>query len=428
VARFFWVNSGMRLALTPLVLVSDAKSPAAAEDVSFEQHLRKAEHRPADYRLRVTAIFQQEWQPQARLYALASGHGEKLFPLREPEAGFGFSWFRIDEAATGPLARALYRQLRHSLSASRAAELPPEGLGPEGASGDGLDALARLLREQPPATWAAAGRALGRILDAPDRDGDGMPDRAGEAPLDEERFGSDPAKPDTDGDGLSDFDEARARIWIDRGERAEKGGRVVVPDPRRPDSDGDGLPDGRDPEPLFPYPTRLEPGTVTIDGRLEAREWDPLGRIDDRDMKAELFARWNRDGLGLAARLDRLGWVQLQLDGAGDGWYRGRENLGVNLYWQSHRRPTRPSRPCGTRRRRGARPRSTPRSSSASRRSRLRPDRRGRGGWWRRGSRGARRWASRPRRAGACGSRWRSSRRPRRRSTGNTPRWGTTTA
>jgi hypothetical protein len=336
VARFFWVNSGMRLALAPLVLVADARTPAAAEAPDFPKLLEAAKRPPSAGALRVTAIFQQEWQPQAKLYALAPGEGEKLLASREPHAGFGSSWFRMDEAATGPLVRHLYRQLRHALSVTRVARLPPEGLGPSGRSGDGLDALAQLLREQPAATWAAVGRELGRLADAPDRDGDGVPDQAADAPLDEERFGSDPAKPDTDGDGLSDFDEARARIWIDRGQGCERGGPMIVPDPRKPDSDGDGVADGRDPEPLFPFPTRLEPGKVTIDGKLEAKEWDPLGRIDDRDMKAGLFTRLSADGLGLAARLDRLGWVQLQLDGAGDGWYRGRDNIGISLYWQSH--------------------------------------------------------------------------------------------
>jgi len=68
---------------------------------------------------------------------------------------------------------------------------------------------------------------LGAPPQNPDTDGDGLSDD------DEATYGTDPNNPDTDGDGLNDGDEL--------GEGT---------DPLNPDTDGDGDPDGSDPHPL----------------------------------------------------------------------------------------------------------------------------------------------------------------------------------
>ncbi|MBW2579104.1 MAG: hypothetical protein JRE38_13730 [Deltaproteobacteria bacterium] len=73
-----------------------------------------------------------------------------------------------------------------------------------------------------------------------DRDGDGLPDYSpygDELRITEETLGSSTSEADTDGDGLSDLEEAIAGL---------RGGT----DPNNPDTDGDGLLDGSDPSPL----------------------------------------------------------------------------------------------------------------------------------------------------------------------------------
>jgi hypothetical protein len=73
-----------------------------------------------------------------------------------------------------------------------------------------------------------------------DRDGDGVPDYSpygDELSITEEALGSSTNHADTDGDGLSDLEEATAGV---------RGGT----DLNRPDTDGDGLADGSDPDPL----------------------------------------------------------------------------------------------------------------------------------------------------------------------------------
>ena len=73
-----------------------------------------------------------------------------------------------------------------------------------------------------------------------DRDGDGVPDYSpygDELSITEETLGSSTSSADSDGDGLSDLEEATAGV---------RSGT----DPNHPDTDRDGLGDGNDPDPL----------------------------------------------------------------------------------------------------------------------------------------------------------------------------------
>ena len=86
----------------------------------------------------------------------------------------------------------------------------------------------------------AAGR-WGTVETFKDRDGDGVPDYStlygDELSITEETLGSSTSHADTDGDGLSDLEEATAGV---------RSGT----DPNNPDTDGDGLIDGSDPDPF----------------------------------------------------------------------------------------------------------------------------------------------------------------------------------
>ena len=88
--------------------------------------------------------------------------------------------------------------------------------------------------------FGAAGR-WGSVETFKDRDGDGVPDYSflygDELSITEETLGSSTSHADTDGDGLSDLEEAIAGV---------RSGT----DPNNPDTDGDGLIDGSDPDPL----------------------------------------------------------------------------------------------------------------------------------------------------------------------------------
>ncbi|WP_297073092.1 calcium-binding protein [Thermococcus sp.] len=63
-----------------------------------------------------------------------------------------------------------------------------------------------------------------------------------------------PTNPDTDGDGLSDYDELHFNYIYTSYDRADNstsiiGGNQIILDPTNPDTDGDGIPDGSDPVP-----------------------------------------------------------------------------------------------------------------------------------------------------------------------------------
>jgi hypothetical protein len=90
------------------------------------------------------------------------------------------------------------------------------------------------------ADYTGKSRRWGTVQGFKDRDGDGVPDYSpygDDLRITEETLGSSTSEPDTDGDGLSDLEEAIA-------------GARSGTDPNDPDTDGDGLLDGDDPDPL----------------------------------------------------------------------------------------------------------------------------------------------------------------------------------
>jgi outer membrane protein OmpA-like peptidoglycan-associated protein len=94
-----------------------------------------------------------------------------------------------------------------------------------------------------------------------DSDGDGLPD--GEEAL---RVGTDPLRVDTDGDGLSDWDESR----------------VYNSHPTNADTDGDGLSDGNEVKKHKTDPLKADTdGGGINDGTEVQRNTNPVDRADD---------------------------------------------------------------------------------------------------------------------------------------------------
>jgi hypothetical protein len=97
-----------------------------------------------------------------------------------------------------------------------------------------------LLGSIPVEEYVDPSRGWGSVATFKDRDGDLVPDYSpyeDELAITEETFGSSSDLADTDGDGLTDLEEAIAGV---------RGGT----DPNHSDTDGDGLLDGSDPDPL----------------------------------------------------------------------------------------------------------------------------------------------------------------------------------
>ena len=155
-------------------------------------------------------------------------------------------------------------------------------------------------------------------------------DDAPSLPLDERRLGSDPARLDTDADGLDDLGEALATIGADQGLQAVWAGRADHHrcDPRNPDTDGDGLRDGDDSEPLCAASTTVGRATPKVDGDVADGEWLPFVRLDEPEVRATFHISFDGDALHLAARCETpVREIVIYVDADDDGWYVGRDNL-----------------------------------------------------------------------------------------------------
>ena len=189
----------------------------------------------------------------------------------------------------------------------------PDPLGPSGWHmdwGPHYDGIALTNREYG-ADWALYPTPYDGYMECMDADHDGLPDSDGRVWLDEARFGSDPARSDTDQDGLDDLAEYAAYNFRSA-------------DVHDPDTDGDGLLDGIDPEPLYdvlPYLKELTAPRPVIDGVIEAR-WPLLASgyyytQNTAQFTLTSYAGWDGDALYLAFASTRRLRFMLSLDGSG---------------------------------------------------------------------------------------------------------------
>ncbi len=177
---------------------------------------------------------------------------------------------------------------------------------------------------------------FGEVVTAKDEDEDGIPDDCPAVPLDEKRFGSDPRKKDTDGDGLDDLEEVMASSWVfedlvwpdDINSRA----RYLLPNPNNPDTDGDGLRDSIDPYPLYACGTLIgrDPNMrwfwLDEDTSEEARPY-PLPPIA-QPLHSDIYLYHDDEYLYFRFLLSLPApVVGIQLDCNADGWFVGTDNL-----------------------------------------------------------------------------------------------------
>ncbi len=154
-------------------------------------------------------------------------------------------------------------------------------------AGSDWDALAKLWSRFE--GWGALVAPHRRSCESIDVDGDGLVDDDPRLPFDELRLGTDPTRPDTDGDGLSDLAELAAGLYAGS-------------DPLAVDTDGDGLLDGDDPWPL-----------EATTGEIPSGELAAVAHGNG----IELEAAWSPDALRLALTTADADDLFLELDGSG---------------------------------------------------------------------------------------------------------------
>ncbi|MGC8863502.1 MAG: PA14 domain-containing protein [Armatimonadota bacterium] len=158
-----------------------------------------------------------------------------------------------------------------------------------------------------------------------DADNDGLPDDDRRLPMDEKRFGSDPGKIDTDGDGLDDLAEFCADIY--RGA-----------DPRKIDTDGDGIPDGQDANPTVALAETMaysDTGSA-VDGVFDGN-YRPLATgvyvTNSPELaQARIFACWNEDALWLFVRSRIKCVLEMMIDtSAENGFWEGGDTYPIRV-------------------------------------------------------------------------------------------------
>jgi hypothetical protein len=169
-----------------------------------------------------------------------------------------------------------------------------------GRFGGQYDCNAFIFREWPVNDWFwLPANGVGHIVLTADADGDGVPDDDPRVALDEKRLGSDPHKVDTDGDGLTDLQEAMAGIFSGT-------------NPRKKDTLGTGVIDSRNPWPLDPEKQDRPRKTPVLDGTISPGEWEPLSTLSG-PFKGETYLQWDENGVYLAAVIDQPVTMDVQL-------------------------------------------------------------------------------------------------------------------
>ncbi len=175
-----------------------------------------------------------------------------------------------------------------------------------GYFGNQFDVNAHIWRNMPKEDWFWC--TYGEVMICDDKDEDGLPDDDPRLAMDERRFGSDPTKKDTDGDGFTDLQEACAGLF-------------TPTSPTNIDTDGDGVIDGKDDYPLYPINVNIPKKRTTIDGIISPGEWTQLMPATGQFINGESYLNWDDGCVQLAFVMDRPFKLVLDIDADADGWF-----------------------------------------------------------------------------------------------------------
>ncbi len=383
-SRYFWVNSGMRLWVDYQFFVDDrwqrwGVEPEGAvgvykglplcrsysgqdyaqpgggtftildtKDINRVTNDPVIEERP--YSGQIEQAFVRKWNPNAKkweFYNSGGGtYGVDGFPQGVPGrsqflGGGDTAWlathefhhdmeshgqFSLSNREDDRIAFNHYNPRHRTLSGNgNVDEMTWSSSGRHGEHWDGMAFWDRVLSD---AQWLRL--YFGYTETVKDADGDGVPDDDPRLPLDEKRFGSNPARASTDG-LMGDLPKAMLSNWAPSPLQAswiKTGYQGVVPDPKKLDNDGDGVPDDQDSYPLYPYEPFIVAHRATIDG--DPFEWRdvPVGGKVVSGTGVGLTFKQSHDEAGYYGLFEVKGpWkrIDTMLDGEGLGVYSGVE-------------------------------------------------------------------------------------------------------
>ncbi len=317
---FYFRNSGARLNCELHWLVIDAPPPPTEGPTmnNIDADLRRRGVQPGVYDgVFVTGIgLAGNWGGFTILDGTAAcfgGHGDRAgltwYPQDEPDTAYGTAWnFAHEYQHAIDLVTAQNAGRKDLLHAHPYTDRNEPFFKGFYQGGEHWDWIACTFREFD--GWLDLKGVTDTILECADADGDGMPDADERLPLDEQRFGSDASKKDTDGDGLDDLAEFTAD-------------RYAGSDPTKADTDGDGRNDGEDRYPVIPIAAEVP---YRIPG--ETPEWQALiegafARNDEGGLVGAAVA-WNEKALYFRFAAKRRFTVHAKIDGSADnGFWEG---------------------------------------------------------------------------------------------------------
>ncbi len=220
--------------------------------------------------------------------------------------GAGWWWFPVHE----------HGHLLHSMIMCSSAgyfAFPDAPWTLPGKFGEDFSFMAYNYRQFPRRNWLLLKRST--ICQSADADGDNVPDDDPRVPLDTRRFGWTPALGGT----------CLMRLMAGLRTPGFTGST---------DTDYEGNVHALNPGELYWIDRKVPRATPHLDGTFRAAEWNELYSVpnlttpkDARRVKAKLFAAWDEGHYYFAVRSDRRVNASLDLDGANDGWFHGRDNL-----------------------------------------------------------------------------------------------------
>jgi hypothetical protein len=277
--RFYLRNSGFRVDLSPTFVVIESE-PARPSRGFFEPDAARAILGP---------ILAAQGKKLADFDSLVATWAEPGYDAtQEDDLGavggggltpFAYSCFGMGGKLAWLFCHEFHHQLDSFFDRSGYPEYwlnHPDATVHPGRYGQHWDCNAFILRGWPRADWLAC--AFGRPILADDRDGDGVPDRDPSLALDEWRLGTDPTKPDTEGDGAGDL------------ARAMRG--------------------------TFDDPATVRPPSDVM------REGSPMvAPIHGLHFDGDASIAWEGRELAIDVAGDRAFELEVQLDGLDDGWF-----------------------------------------------------------------------------------------------------------
>ncbi|MBI3766830.1 MAG: hypothetical protein HY277_10080, partial [Ignavibacteriales bacterium] len=336
--RFYWIHSGMKLFLDlePLVVQEMLKRSNLygdewwypPRDSVLKHYLTLSGKDIKNYSGILYLTCTQQYDTTLKKYLLA-GKGGAFTNGVGTGKGYGISWWDV----TKPNHNAgnnwlMVHEFNHQLDDIFLASGYPEywfnhispTIGTAATFGEHFDANAYILHIVPPEEWYNLKHT--DLKTTRDADMDGIPDNDPSLPLDEVRLGSDSTKTDSDGDGVSDFDELSLSTWISEGWGETYGGHAIFPALYRTDTDGDGIDDRNDPYPC--YHVNPEVHRLQSAGSQLLR---PFAALHDSHINASIFTAWDDSSLHFQFVTDRNVPIKLMLDAGADGWFLGRGNF-----------------------------------------------------------------------------------------------------